>query len=53
MAQKDEAWEAIFQRYNIYDHDFDKSPFEITAEQIKKGYSSFFSYRTTRSSDSV
>ena len=35
MTQRDEAWEAIFQHYNIYSHDFDDQPFEITAKQIK------------------
>ena len=27
-------WEAIFERYNIWDHDFDASPFLISAAQI-------------------
>ena len=30
-----EAWEAIFQEYQIYDHNFDVNAFEITADQIK------------------
>lgn len=28
-------WLSIFDRYGIHEHDFDKSPFIITAEQIK------------------
>ncbi len=31
----DIAWKAIFNKYNIDNHDFDKSPYEITAGQIK------------------
>lgn len=30
-----EAWQAIFNRYNIYLHNFDESPFILTSEQIK------------------
>lgn len=30
------AWSKIFRDYKINDHDFDNSPFELTAEQIKK-----------------
>ena len=29
------SWEKIFQDYNILEHDFSKSPFEISAAQIK------------------
>jgi len=29
------AWKAIFEKFNIWDHDFDKIPFEIAANQIK------------------
>jgi hypothetical protein len=32
---KDEPWQAIFDAYSIDEHDFDSSPFEITAQQIK------------------
>ncbi len=28
-------WNAIFERYNIHEHDFDAGPFEISADQIK------------------
>ena len=31
-----EAWEAIFREYQIYGHNFDANPFEITANQIKE-----------------
>lgn len=41
MTQRDEAWEAIFQRYHIFSHDFDDLPFEITARQIKEATSHF------------
>lgn len=30
-----EPWLSIFDRYGIHEHDFDESPFIITAEQIK------------------
>ena len=29
-------WETIFKKYNIFQHDFSKSPFILTAEQIKQ-----------------
>lgn len=29
-------WEAIFQEYNLYEHEFEASPFFITAAMIKK-----------------
>lgn len=32
---KDWGWRKIFLRYNIYNHNFDSSPFTITAEQIR------------------
>ena len=35
------AWEKIFQDYKIDDHDFDKGPFELTADQIKKSCKEF------------
>ena len=31
----DKSWEKIFSDYNILEHDFTKTPFEITASQIK------------------
>ncbi len=34
-SSKDRGWNAIFEKYNIGDHDFDASPFSITANQIK------------------
>lgn len=36
-----ESWKKIVKDYNILEHDFDKSPFEITAEQIKKSCQNF------------
>ena len=36
-----ESWEKIFQDYNIYDHNFNESPFPITAEQIKRACQDF------------
>ena len=30
-----QAWQAIFEKYQIGNHDFDNSPFELTADQIK------------------
>ena len=32
----DESWKTIFKAYHIFDHDFDNTPFSITADQIKK-----------------
>ncbi|MCY4652359.1 MAG: hypothetical protein OXC95_04255 [Dehalococcoidia bacterium] len=32
---KSRAWNAIFDRYEISEHDFDSGPFPITADQIK------------------
>ncbi len=34
-------WEAIFERYNIGEHDFDASPFPISAAQIREVSSRF------------
>jgi hypothetical protein len=31
---KDRAWKKIFDFYNLHEHDFDASPFSITAKQI-------------------
>jgi len=36
-----QPWQAIFEKYDIYHHDFEKSPFEITADQIKKATAHF------------
>lgn len=43
MAKRriDESWELIFKEYKIYDHDFDKSPFHITADQIRDVFRGF------------
>lgn len=35
------SWEKIFKEYNIFDHDFEKYPFNITAGQIKKACQDF------------
>lgn len=35
------AWEAIFEKFNIWEHDFENSPFEITADQIKDATNRF------------
>lgn len=35
------SWKAIFEKYHIQSHDFNKSPFVITAEQIKKATAHF------------
>jgi len=40
MADND-AWKAIFRKYQIYDHNFDSNPFEITADQIKEATQHF------------
>ena len=41
---KDRGWRAIFDKYEIGDHNFDQSPFQITAQQIKDACQHF---RTT------
>ncbi len=41
MNDKDIAWRAIFDRYNIYEHDFDHSPYRLTASQIKEATKQF------------
>ena len=41
MRNVDVAWEAIFTAYEIGDHDFELSPFEISAEQIKQATGQF------------
>lgn len=35
------SWKAIFQKYNIHKHNFNKEPFIISAEQIKQATSHF------------
>jgi len=37
----DNSWDKIFQDYNIYEHDFDESPYKITTTQIKKACQDF------------
>lgn len=37
----DKSWEKIFSDYKIYEHDFDKEPFGITATQIKRSCQDF------------
>ncbi len=32
---KDASWDAIFERYDIYNHDFGARPFPVSADQIK------------------
>lgn len=36
-------WQSIFDTYKIYEHDFSKSPYILTAEQIKKATAHFTS----------
>ena len=38
---KDGPWEAIFSAYGIHDHDFDKAPFPLSAQQIKDATKDF------------
>lgn len=38
---RDESWAKIFKDYNIHRHNFNKSPFRITARQIKKACQNF------------
>ena len=38
---KKEPWEAIFDKYKIHKHNFNKTPFIINAEQIKKATAHF------------
>jgi hypothetical protein len=35
MRDRDIAWQAIFEKYQINGHDFDVSPFQLSARQIK------------------
>lgn len=38
---KNRSWEEIFNKFNIYEHDFKKSYFVITADDIKKATQNF------------
>lgn len=38
---RDKPWQAIFNKYKIFKHNFTNSPFTITAEQIKTATSKF------------
>jgi hypothetical protein len=40
MASSD-SWSKIFKDYKIYDHDFNRTPYHITAEQIKRACQDF------------
>jgi len=40
-SSKDIPWEKIFSTYDIHGHDFDSSPFTITAQQIKTACQDF------------
>lgn len=37
----DEAWQRIFEKYKIHQHDFTKEPYRITASQIKEATKGF------------
>jgi len=43
MAKRriDESWELIFNKYKIHAHNFGKSPFHITADQIRDAFRGF------------
>jgi hypothetical protein len=34
-------WRSIFDKYDIHEHDFERAPFFITAEQIKRATAHF------------
>ena len=36
-----EAWKVIFEKYKLFEHDFDERPFEITATMIKEATKNF------------
>lgn len=36
-----QSWKKIFEDYNIFEHDFDRAPFHVTAEQIKRACQDF------------
>lgn len=38
---KNNSWKAIFDKYNINKHDFNKEPFYITSEMIKNATEHF------------
>jgi len=35
------SWQKIFDEYSIHNHDFDESPYGLTAEQIKRACQDF------------
>jgi hypothetical protein len=35
ISSRDRGWQAVFDRYNLHDHDFCNHPYFIKAEQIK------------------
>ncbi|MGI6484263.1 MAG: type II restriction enzyme [Candidatus Dojkabacteria bacterium] len=41
MSARDKAWEKIFKDYNIEKHNFDKEPFFISSNEIKKSCKDF------------
>lgn len=41
MAQQNNSWKKIFDDNKIFEHDFDKSPFELSAQQIKTSCQKF------------
>lgn len=45
----DRAWKAIFDFYNIHDHDFNDAPFYITANEIKEATTQFTATRERES----
>ncbi len=42
MSANSPPWQAIFDYYKIHDHDFDESPFPISAKEIQKACEEFF-----------
>ena len=41
LTSKDIAWNKIFERYNILEHNFDECPFILSSEQIKRACKTF------------
>lgn len=41
MAQQNNSWKKIFDDYNVLEHDFEGSPFELSAQQIKDSCQDF------------
>ena len=41
LTPKDIAWNKIFDQYDILSHNFEDSPFVLSAEQIKKACKAF------------